>query len=1468
MRRTLNLKFFLGLILTVAVLGVGVHFAHSFQVKRSARVLRQRAFQETDPDKQTALLERFLRFQPGDAEAQEKFALLLSDQAKAPRARLRAFLELDQAVRLNPDRDDLRRRCIEIAMSVGRFDEAKDHLEILLSAGPDGELQDLHGQCEEAKGDYKKARDDYEKARKMAPKQVDTYVRLANLLQSRFDQETAAQGIMKEMIDRNPDSPRAVIHHSRHLKRLALLEATKPEEAKKHLSNAEKELNGVKAEREEEKTGVLVVLAEVAIARSQLEPKERLAHIEKARGYYKKGMREHKENLLFPFALVELDFRAGRPKDALESLFHIQKILDSSSTDNLDAIGTLADLFFEANEPEEAEKEINKLRGKDVRPGALNYLKARLLISEGLKRNSTRAFAEATDLLEKSREELKANVKQLIKADILLGQCYEQLGNPDQRLAAFERAAKADPSSGAARFGYAAALLAVGDLENGLIEYRKLMKLLPDEAEPRLTVARLLMFQNLQQGKENWDGVKSVLEETPKELGDKLQDMPEFRLLKVDLLLARKETADAMKELERAPKKVKEDVRYWLAKAVLKAREKPETRVEEALRVLADAERDLGDRVELRLARAQWLTRKPLKEKKEVEEVRGELKKLEHGADKLTEENKIRLMLGLAEAYNRSGSPENAERLLQRAKDQRKNDLGIRIQLFDLASQQGDLKAMKGLVSDLREIEGPNGVLWRYAQAARWVSVARRKNEKDRTEELATASKLLDPVAKSRPSWSRVPLLQAEIAELGGEDPIDLYVEAITKGERRDPVIARTLWLLSQKGRFPEAQEVLRKVQGPNPLAPDIAKLATQVLLNQDPAAVTEDLINQAANSKSIKHEDWLLRGQLHWATSQRPGQDREQKEKQIKNARDAFQKAVDLEPKKAVTWVSLAHFLIETDRKKEAEAKIEEMKKALPTDQLALGLAGCYEFLGQRDSKMREKAELEYKHYLDILKGKPEERVALRIIAVFYLRTDPTKAEPHLESLINNGTEADVVWARRALALALAASGDFQKSKKAMALIKKNLDRSKPMPEDERAKALVLAMRPGGRHGSIEALEGSFDRLPPTPAEEFLIAQLYEADSKWRRAKERLRSLASRKGGNPVHLAYYIRALIRHEEVDEAEAWLRRLQEIESRTLATLELEARVLKARTGASKKDIDKAIDAVRDYLLKEYEKNKDARVLGVGAALLDSLEGDPEHPEADRPRAKLMYETYVEKTKTDQPGNILVMAAFHANRQHLDKAMELCEEAWRLKVAPDRVAAVSVSILRVTRKEPEEPRWRQAAGRVEDKIEKAAGANAAYKEALMVALADLYDARKEYRKSIEQYEKILRINERNVVALNNRAWLLMLSAHKPDDALNLVNEAVSNFGDLSNLLDTRGMIYLNLGQPKKAIGDLEKAVADIPTATRWYHLARAYKANGDQRKFEDALKQARDLKLNKSSLHPLEVKEYNKFMAEIK
>ena len=119
MRRHLNKRLLVVLAVAGVLLGVGIHVLHGVQVRRSARVLLKLSAQaEADGDLARAAqhLERYLTYRPQDGEALVKFALILEAQAQTRTGRERALRALQKAALARPDRQDVRRKAVRVAL--------------------------------------------------------------------------------------------------------------------------------------------------------------------------------------------------------------------------------------------------------------------------------------------------------------------------------------------------------------------------------------------------------------------------------------------------------------------------------------------------------------------------------------------------------------------------------------------------------------------------------------------------------------------------------------------------------------------------------------------------------------------------------------------------------------------------------------------------------------------------------------------------------------------------------------------------------------------------------------------------------------------------------------------------------------------------------------------------------------------------------------------------------------------------------------------------------------------------------------------------------------------------------------------------------------------------------------------------------------------------------------------------------
>src|SRR5438034_2732630 len=225
MRQRLNVKLLGYALGTTVLFTAATHLLHGYQLRRNASDLvsqASRAEQEGNLDQATEYLARYLGFVPTDNDALARYGLLLDKQATTYKARRRVFEVLQQVLVREPERDDIRRREVHVAMKLERFIAARDHLNLLLQTSPaDPELERLFGECEEGNRQYAKAAEWFQKAIGHNPGQIDSYVRRASLLRHRLGDPQAADALMNEMVDeKNPQSFQAHLARARYFKEL------------------------------------------------------------------------------------------------------------------------------------------------------------------------------------------------------------------------------------------------------------------------------------------------------------------------------------------------------------------------------------------------------------------------------------------------------------------------------------------------------------------------------------------------------------------------------------------------------------------------------------------------------------------------------------------------------------------------------------------------------------------------------------------------------------------------------------------------------------------------------------------------------------------------------------------------------------------------------------------------------------------------------------------------------------------------------------------------------------------------------------------------------------------------------------------------------------------------------------------------------------------------------------------------
>jgi tetratricopeptide (TPR) repeat protein len=295
-----------------------------------------------------------------------------------------------------------------------------------------------------------------------------------------------------------------------------------------------------------------------------------------------------------------------------------------------------------------------------------------------------------------------------------------------------------------------------------------------------------------------------------------------------------------------------------------------------------------------------------------------------------------------------------------------------------------------------------------------------------------------------------------------------------------------------------------------------------------------------------------------------------------------------------------------------------------------------------------------------------------------------------------------------------------------------------------------------------------------------------------------------------------------------------------------TVELRARILVADNKA-----DEALELVKSELAKQ-PADSEAYFDWMGylaaslADIADDLDRRGRTVEAEKlaVQAETMYRQYVDH----RPKQVLLLAEFLGKRLRMQDALDLCERAWKVS-SPEETAGACVALLAGGR--PDDSQRRRVRAWIEAALEQQPNsAELTFQSANAARLeGDFQRAESLYRKTVE-------LAPQSTVACNELALLLALRREDLPLALETINRALEIAGPVPFMLDTRATVELALGQSEAAIKDLETAIVDSPTPTKYFHLAQAILAAGDSAAAKTAFRKGLASGLYAETIHPLE------------
>ena len=1451
MRYTIKWRLLLKLAIVLILAGVAIHLVHRWQVRSQVGAFLHQAdlahaaaeaeekngnlkAANAERDREQSFLQRYILARPTDTDVRERLARLMCETAVTRRQKLNAFFVLEDILRRDPARDELRRFTIEYAMKLpeGLSKEAKDHLNVLFMQDKnkrDGELVGWYAKCLAVERNYQEAEKQYlisadPIAVDIGTIQVGSYAQLA-VIQRLLNKPDDANGSIHTMLDERPEDPRAYLLATAYLRDFGLVELpeakTKPREQPRPARSAESLINEAYKLAPND---LEVLIAKALFVRHQArklsrdlkseirasaEPK-----IQEARTLLAKAIQLHprSENAYLESASFESEF--SQVTDALK----VVRLGLDKNPESVELMHGLLELQFKAGDAKGAAETLKELQARGIQPGVEEFESARVRILE-------ERWKDAADALEKAIPQLHDKSALARQAHLLLGRCYAQMGENERRLRAFQLALPDEVGTqlwGSAMLGIAEAEAALGRADDALKTYRTMADWFPAMWVP---VVRLELLRALRSESKSpdWTPVDGALARANEAAENPrfIPDSTDLRILEatVQYHKGHPKARDLLENLRAEnPKNV--TVRTELAMYDIR-----EKRYSEALTTLDTAAKELGDQWEIRLARGRVLSAM------KVADLSANLIELATRPNSFSIEDKRRLLRGLAEIASTSGADDAATKLWDELAAARPFDLGVHLIRFDRALRAGNTEAMRLILPRINEHDGENGRSARLARAILLIHESRKPNSRELRDQALNLLNALEREQLGSPS-SQVCFGQGLIHDLNGNHDIAKakYRQAVERDGLHVQATTRLFEMLSASNdpeERKEAETLLDKLQNTRDLGPDLERIAAGVSLRADNIEGALRHAAKAVKEDSQKYQDQIWLGHVYWRSK-----------KTDKLPEPRFRRATVLAPEVMETWLTLIQYLMSTDRKAEAAECFDHAIAKVKTSDISLFKALGHAQLGDTDKAIAA--------FKDAREGAAGD-VRILMAEAEYLRRigrlPEARAGFQRVLALATATNDEKTLARQRLALAMAADPDYAISRQALELIGGTPVASET-PAQRRSRAVILGLqkdRPS-KLAAIQLLEEN--QKGSNAGERFLLAQLHNTVGNRTNVllvmEELLLSPSNR---IPLYLRFYARWLLRERDLAKAAMWISELEKVDPAGLATAEL-----KARLAAARMDLRGAGE-----VLRAKADGPNAPIATIAAICEDiGL-----HEDAERLLRRL-----VDQNKQTQPRVILALAAFHGRRGRTSEGLRICDEM-RGKLPLSIVGPVAVGVL-YNAPSPSAVQMEQVAVWIDAELQKAGSERAA----LLQILAAVRNLQAKYEDAANLYKEVLKQNSKDILALNNLAYLLSAAEKNHTEALALIEQAKRVKGPHTILLDTEALIWLNANQYEKALPLMETVVAEAPSGSAYFHLAQVeHKRVPGSIEARAAWRRAQELGLKPGDLHPLERKDYEEISVQL-
>ncbi len=786
---------------------------------------------------------------------------------------------------------------------------------------------------------------------------------------------------------------------------------------------------------------------------------------------------------------------------------------------------------------------------------------------------------------------------------------------------------------------------------------------------------------------------------------------------------------------------------------------------------------------------------------------------------------KRELGLLLAGFYNRWNEQEKRYQFLNSLILDLPDDILVQRGLLRCEKVIKDSDRAQQLVDRIKTIEGEEGWQWRYEQARIWFAEDNFKNRYPQIISLLKENLLANPNDQT----SR--MLFAAAYERAGELQlaISTYREAYDRSPQDLRIIVPTIAALYKANESERADEILQRAAGEKLFHPELKKWELQSYLRRgelDPASdILEDLLTDDPNNLTVLLS--LARIKM-W-------------QNKFAEAGELLDKLEIQDPNSLQVAVAQVELNVRQGKSAEAIALCDELINNLNNASAYILRARTFASLGDPN-----KAVEDFEHATTSEPNSVEAWVAK---SNFYRSIgQPDKAIADIQQALSIAP-GNVQIQKRAILLFLASSSP-ERVLQGKTILDGALTAN---PED--AELRLYKARSLLAEGTAPAIENAVQ----------ILQKITEDQAKISDAWLLLGELSLRQGqpGKAIDIA--LRGLV-HTPNDRRLLLLKARAEAERSPLLAIP----TLKLLHELYPDDVDIVLLLARTYI----EIGETEKPVTLLRKQLDMCDASARHrcnialavalyKNGNKEEAQKIFDSLYQSAP-DAPAPLLAQAQLLKDdklwSQLNQKVVNWCQNHPKDTYTPVAIAADLAATEDSQAKKIAEDLFRRILARDPNSLP------------VMGSLAMLLQMTGRPEEAAKLYERILKLQPDNVVAINNLAWTLCEEQGKHQQALELAQRGLEIAPNYVDLIDTRGVAYYRLGQFDKGIQDFTRCIRLYPggtpaAAASYFHLAKALASLEQKDEAIENLNKALELNAEIGGLSTADTEEMQRLLDEL-